>query len=168
MLVTLAHCTPGRASYALRAAALCLPLLVSGAARADDPFEGGADALAVKDSDGSSSLRAKLKMTKLDPDMIQVQVVALDDSKYPNCTFTGKVTMPAQSKEKQFKLIGAAKVYRFAPVLKMKKKVVDLKDQLTQNNLGACYYPPGTKLVVKVSGVDRKAGAFTAAAIYLK
>ena len=147
---------------------MALTLLVAGAARAEDPFEGGGDALAVKDSDGSSSLRAKLKMTKLEPDMVQVKVKGIDDSKFPTCTFTGQVVTPAEAKDKQFKLIARGKVYRFAPVLKMKKKVVDLKDQMTQNNLGACYYPPGTTLVVKVTGVDRKAGAFTAAAVYLK
>jgi hypothetical protein len=150
------------------AAALCLPLLVAGTARAEDPFEGGGDALAVKDSDGSSSLRAKLKMTKLEPDMVQVKVKGIDDSKFPSCTFTGQVVTAAEAKDKQFKLIARGKVYRFAPVLKMKKKVVDLKDQMTQNNLGVCYYPPGTTLVVKVTGVDRKAGTFTAAAVYLK
>jgi hypothetical protein len=150
------------------ATALCLPLFLADTARAEDPFEGGGDALAVKDSDGSSSLRAKLKMTKLEPDMVQVKVKGIDDSKFPSCTFTGMVVTPAENKDKQFKLIARGKTYRFAPVLKMKKKVVDLKDQMTQNNLGACYYPPGTTLVVKVTGVDRKASAFTAAAVYLK
>ncbi len=148
--------------------AMGITLLCAGAARAEDPFEGGGDALAVKDSDGSSSLRAKLKMTKLEPDMIQVKVKGIDDSKFPSCTFTGTVLTQAEEKEKQFKLIARGKTYKFAPVLKLKKKVVDLKDQMTQNNLGACYYPPGTTLVVKVTGVDRKAGTFTAAAIYLK
>jgi hypothetical protein len=147
---------------------MALTLLCAGAARADDPFAGGGDALAVKDSDGSTSLRAKLKMAKLEPDMIQVKVKGIDDKNFPACTFVGQVVTPAEDKEKQFKLIARGKTYRFAPVLKMKKKVVDLKDPMTQNNLGACYYPPGTTLVVKVSGVDRKAGHFTAAAIYLK
>jgi len=51
----------------------------------------------------------------------------------------------------------------------MKGKTVDLKDQTTQNNLGARYYPPGTKLVVKVSGVDlKKTKAFEAAQIFVK
>jgi hypothetical protein len=145
-------------------AVLALPLT----ARAEDPFAAGADALAVKDSDGSSSLRAKLKLAKLDPDMVQVQVTGLDDSKFPACTFMGKVLGVAAEKDKHFKLMARSKVYKFAPVLKMKGKQVNLKDEMTQNNLGACYYPPGTKLVVKVTGVDMKTKAFTAAAIYVK
>jgi hypothetical protein len=143
-------------------------LLGAGLVRADDPFAAGADALAVKDSDGSSSLRAKLKLAKMEPDMIQVKVTGIDDAKFPECTFTGQVVVAAESKDKQFKLIATGKKYKFIPVLKMKKKVVDLKDQMTQNNLGACYYPPGTKLVVKVGDVDMKAKGFKAAAIYVK
>ena len=143
-------------------------LFGAGVARAEDPFAAGADALAVKDSDGSSSVRAKLKLAKMDPDMVQVKVTGVDDSKFPLCTFTGQVVVSAESTDKQFKLMAKNKVYRFMPVLKMKKKVLDLKDQMTQNNLGACYYPPGTKLVVKVPGVDLKTKAFQAAAIYLK
>ena len=150
------------------AVALALAVLLAMAAWAEDPFAGGADALAVAESDGSSSLRAKMKLKKMEPDMIMVQVKALDDSKFPKCTFMGKVLKAAKAKDKHFKLIGRGKTYRFAPVLKMKRKKVDLKDKMTQNNLGACYYPPKTKLVVKVSGVDRKAGLFQAAAIYVK
>jgi hypothetical protein len=142
--------------------------LLAGLARAEDPFAAGADALAVKDSDGSSSLRAKLKMAKMEPDMVQIQVTALDDSKFPSCVFTGKVLVAAESKDKHFKLMAKGKAYPFTPVLKMKGKTVNLKDQMTQNNLGACYYPPGTRLVVKVSDVDMKAKVFKAAAIYLK
>ncbi len=149
------------------AVVLSLPFLALGV-RAEDPFAAGADALAVKDSDGSSSLRAKLKLAKLEPDMMNVQVTALDDSKFPNCVFGAKVLTSPESKDKEFKLIARGKTYNFAPVLKLKKKVVDLKDEMTQNNLGACYYPPGTKLVVKVKGVDLKAKVFNAAAIYLK
>ena len=148
----------------LLAALAMLPL----AAHAEDPFAAGADALAVKDSDGSSSLRAKMKLAKMEPDMIQVEVTALDDSKYPNCVMQGKVIVTAESKDKHFKLMAKSKVYAFAPVLKMKGKQVNLKDELTQNNLGACYYPPKTKLIVKVGGVDLKTKQFKAAAIYLK
>jgi hypothetical protein len=148
--------------------AVALPLIWSGAARAEDPFAAGADALAVKASDGSSSLRAKKKLTKMDPDMVQVTVAELDDSKFPNCTFTGQITVEAEKKDEHFKLVARGKTYRFSPVLKLKGKMPDLKDEMTQNNLGACYYPKGTKLVVKVSGADMKAKAFTAAAIYTK
>jgi hypothetical protein len=143
-------------------------ILWANSASAEDPFAAGADALAVKESDGSSSLRAKMKLTKMDPDMIQITVTGLDDSKFPQCTFTGKVLVSGTSTEKHFKLIGRGKTYRFMPELKMKGRTVDLKDQMTQNNLGACYYPTGTKLVVKVSGVDLKSKNFKAAAIYPK
>jgi hypothetical protein len=143
-------------------------LLGAGLARAEDPFAAGADALAVKDSDGSSSLRAKLKLTKMEPNMVQVKVVAVDDSKFPECTFTGTVIVTAESKDKHFKLMALNKKYQFAPVLKMKKKQLDLKDKMTQNNLGACYYPAGTKLVVKVPDVDLKTKMFKASEIYLK
>ncbi len=138
------------------------------AARADDPFAGGADALAVKDSDGSASLRAKMKLKRLGPDMIQVKVKAFDDSKFPHCTFTAMVLSEAKAKDKHFKLLGRGKTYRFKPVLKMRGRTVNFKDKMTQNNLGACYYPPKTKLVVKVSGVDMKEKVFTASEIYLK
>jgi hypothetical protein len=150
------------------ALALVAPLFAAGVARAEDPFAGGADALAVKDSDGSSSLRAKMKMTKLEPDMVQVAVTGIDDAKFPSCVMSAKVLQAATAKDKHFQLMARGKTYHFAPVLKMKKKVVDLTDPLTQNNLGACYYPAGTKLVVKVTGVDMKTKAFNAAAIYLK
>jgi len=60
------------------------------------------------------------------------------------------------------------KNYRFAPLLKKKGKQIDLKDKMTQNNLGACYYPAPTKLVIKVSGADAKAKVVNAAAIYVK
>lgn len=148
--------------------AASLTLLAASVSVAQDPFAQGADALAVKEGDGSSSLRAKMKLAKLEPDMLQVEVTALDDSKFPNCTFTGKVIQAAANKDKHFKLMERGKVYRFAPVLKMKAGTVDLKDQASQNNLGACYYPPKTKLVVKVSGVDLKEKVFNAETIYLK
>jgi len=147
-------------------AALSLPWL-GGQARAEDPFAAGADALAVKGSDGSSSLRAKKKLVKMAPDMIKVKVKSMDDSKFPHCTFTAQVLVTAKSKDKYFKLIGRGKTYTFAPVLKMRGKRVMLKDEMTQNNLGACYYPKKTKLVVKVSGVDLKKKVFKAAEIYL-
>ena len=152
----------------LLVAVLALPIFLIGQARADDPFAAGADALAVADEDGSSSLRAKIKLKKMAPDMIMVRIKSIDDSKFPNCTFRGQVLKTATSTEKHFKLIGRGKIYRFAPVLKMKRKKLDLKHKMNQNNLGACYYPPKTKLVVKVSGVDLKAKVFKAAEIYLK
>jgi hypothetical protein len=137
-------------------------------ARADDPFAGGADALAVADSDGSSSLRAKMKLKKMTPDMVMIQVKAVDDSKFPNCTFTAQVLVAAKSTDKHFKLMARGKTYTFAPVYKMKRKKLVLKHKMNQNNLGACYYPPKSKVVIKVSGVDMKAKVFKAAEIYLK
>lgn len=150
------------------AAVVLMTAFFAGQVRADDPFAAGADALAVNDSDGSSSLRAKLKLKRMEDDMVMVQVTAVDDAKFPKCTFMGKVLKAAKSKDKHFKLIARGKTYRFAPVLKMKGKKLALKDKMTQNNLGACYYPPKTKLVVKVAGVDMKAKTFTAAQIYVK
>ena len=147
-------------------AAFVMPFF-GGRAQAEDPFAAGADALAVKGSDGSSSLRAKKKMAKMTPDMIKVKIKAMDDSKFPNCTFTAQVLVAAKSTDKHFKLIGRGKTYTFAPVLKMRGKTVNLKDEITQNNLGACYYPKNTKLVVKVAGVDLKKKVFHAAEIYL-
>jgi len=137
-------------------------------AQAEDPFAAGADALAVKDSDGSASLRAKKKLTKMEPDMILIKVDAVDDSKFPMCTLTGTIVKEATATDKHFKLMARNKKYTFRPVLKMKRKDVDLKDEMTQNNLGACYYPPKSTLVIKVSGVDLKAKVFDAAEIYLK
>jgi len=149
--------------------ALTLLAVLAGPSGAqDDPFAKGADALAVAEGDGSSSLRAKIKLAKMQPDMVMLQVTGIDDAKFPACTFTGKVLKPATSKEKHFKLMARGKQYRFAPALKMKRKQVDLKDKMTQNNLGACYYPPKTMLIVKVAGVDLKTKMFKAAEIYLK
>lgn len=149
-------------------AALALTLMLGGNATADDPFAQGADALAVADSDGSSSLRAKIKLKKMEPDMVMVQVKGIDDSKFPCCVFSARVLKGAKSKAKHFKLMARGKTYKFKPVLKKRGKRVVLKDPMTQNNLGACYYPPKSKLVVKVSGVDLKLKVFTAKEIYLK
>ena len=166
--------------------ALLLPtLLIYGVSRADEEedalFAGGEDALAVAADDGSSSLRAKLKLKKMEDDMIMVRVVGVDDSKYPNCVLTGQVLKGAVKKDKYFKLLGKGKTYKFAPEYKPKecgckkkntckkaKVRIDLTDDATQSNLGACYYPKKTKLIIKVGGVDLKAKVFKATAIYLK
>lgn len=155
-------------TLSIAAAVAALAVLLVPSARADDPFAAGADALAVADSDGSSSLRAKMKMKRMEKDMIMVQVTGLDDSKFPNCIISGKVLKAAKSKEKHFKLIGRGKTYKFAPVYKMKRRKLDLKNKMNQNNLGACYYPARSKLVIKVSGVNLKKKTFNAAEIYLK
>jgi hypothetical protein len=152
----------------LLCAALVVTLLAAGAALADDPFAGGADALAVAESDGSSSLRAKIKLKKMLPDMVMVQVKGIDDAKFPDCVLSGRVLKEAKKKDKHFKLIGRGKTYKFMPVLKKRGKRVVLKDKMTQNNLGACYYPPKTKLVIRVAGVDMKAKVFKASEIYVK
>ena len=149
-------------------AVLALPLVLAGDAGADDPFAGGADALAVADSDGSSSLRAKIKLKKMMPDMVMVQVKSVNDAKFPDCVFSARVLKDSQSKDRHLKLIGRGKTYRFAPVLKKRGAQVVLADKMTQNNLGACYYPPRTKLVVKVGGVDLKTKVFQAQEIYVK
>jgi hypothetical protein len=143
-------------------------LLMAGLAWADDPFAGGADALAVTESDGSASLRAKKKLKKMKPDMVMVQVKGIDDSKVPNCVITGRVLKDAKSDKKWFKLIGRGKTYKFAPVYKKRRGRLLLKNDMNQNNLGACYYPPRTRLIIKVTGVNRKAKTFKAGEIYLK
>ena len=148
--------------------AMALTLLVVGTAQAEDPFAAGADALAVAEGDGSSSLRAKIKMKKMLPDMVMLQVKGVDDSKFPRCVFAGRILKGAKKKDKHFKLLGRGKTYNFVPVYKMKKGKLDLWHKMNQNNLGACFYPPKSKVVIKVSGVDRKAKAFLAAEIYLK
>ena len=148
--------------------AVVLPLAVAVDAAAEDPFAAGEDALAVKDSDGSASVRARLKLAKVGPDVVLVRVNAVDDSQWPDCVFTGLVLRPATSKARHFKLLGRGKVYRFKPVLQRKRKALDLSDRMTRNNLGACYYPPRTSLEVKVSGVDLKNKAFIAQEVYLK
>jgi hypothetical protein len=140
--------------------------VLPGAAQAEDPFAEGADALAVKDSDGSSSVRAKQKVTKLKPDMIKVKVKAVDSSRFPNCVFTARVLTAPTAKKKHFKLLGRGKTYRFTPVLKKRGKRLVLSHKMTRLNLGACYYPKRTKLVVRISGVDLKKKAFKASEIY--
>lgn len=155
-------------SIAAAMVALAVLVLAVTSARADDPFAAGADALAVADSDGSSSLRAKMKMKRMTKDMVMIQVKGLDDSKFPNCIISGKVLKAAKSKDKHFKLIARGKTYKFAPVYKLKRRKLDLKHKMNQNNLGACFYPAKSKLVIKVSGVDLKKKTFNAAEIYLK
>jgi hypothetical protein len=100
--------------------------------------------------------------------MIQVQVLAVDDSKYPDCVITGKVLTSPKMKQKHFKLLGRGKTYKFVPQYKMKKGKLDLKDQMNQNNLGACYYPVKSRLVLRISGVDLKAKFFKASEVYLR
>ena len=134
----------------------------------EDPFAAGADALAVNADDGSASLRAKKKLRKLGKEMLIVRVKSLDDSGFPDCTFTAQILKAAQAKEKHFKVLLRGKTYRFAPVLHKKRGKVVLEHKLNQNNLGACYYPPKTRLVVKVGGVDLKKKLVNAAEIYLK
>ena len=150
----------------------CL-LLGNSAVRADDdPFAGGADALAVDDSDGSTSLRAKKKFKKMTKDMAIVKVIALDDSRFPECIFLAKVLKAPKSKKGHLKIIVKGKKYKFSPVLKYKgqgkKKRLDLSHEMTQNNLGGCYYGKKTKLIVKIPGVSMKKKVVRAGEIYLK
>ena len=153
----------------LGAALLILGLLVwGGVALADDPFAGGADALAVAADDGSASLRAKLKLKKMTPDMVMIMVTGLNDKNYPDCVISGKVLKAPKNKKKFFKLLGRGKTYRFAPVYKKRRGRLVLKNDKNQSNLGACYYPPRTKLIIKVTGVDMKKKVFKAGEIYVK
>ena len=145
-----------------------LLLTVGIPAYADDPFAGGADALAVDESDGSTSLRAKKKFSKMTKDMAIVKVEALDDSKFPNCFFIAKVIKAPKSKKGHLKIIVKGKKYKFSPVLKMNGKWPNLSHQMTQNNLGACYWGKKTKLVVKIAGVSMKEKIVRAGEIYLK
>lgn len=159
---------------------LALPLFAE-----DDPFAAGEDALAVNASDGSSSLRAKLELKKMEDDMILVAVEGVEDKTFPECVVRAKVIKVAAKKDTFFKLIGLNKTYRFVPVLKYKEapkvkvkkgkavaapetKELDLTDDVTQNNLGACYYPPKSKLVLRITDVDLTAKVFKAGAVYLK
>lgn len=148
--------------------ALVLIVIAAAGVWAQDPFAAGADALAIGPSDGSSSLRAKKKLRKIAADMVLLKVTAVDDRKFPHCVLQAKVLKGASSKAKHFRLLARGKIYRFAPQLKRRRRGIDLKDPITQNNLGGCYYPKGTRLVVKVSGVDLKQKTFKAAEIYLK
>jgi len=140
------------------------PLSV-GTAEEEDPFAVGPDALAVSESDGSSSLRAKIKLKKMLPDMVLLQVKDVDDSKFPECILVGRILKKARSKAKHFKLMARGKTYKFSPVLKMQGEKVNLQDKTTQKNLGGCYFPAMTKLVVRVTGVDLKAKVFIASEI---
>lgn len=149
-------------------AAGVLCMITAGWAIAADPFAAGDDALAVKESDGSASVRARLKLAKIGPDVVLVRIKSTDDSKWPDCTFTGLVLRPATSKEKHFKLLGRGKLYRFKAEIKKKRRNPDFADKMTRNNLGTCYYPDGTKVEVKVTGAELKAKQFLASEVYLK
>lgn len=134
----------------------------------EDPFAEGIDALAVNEGDGSMSLRAKKKLTKLAADMVLVRIKSVDDKTFPHCAFTAQVLKTAKAKDKHFKLLGRGRVYRFQPILKQKEDSIDLTDDLTQNNLGACYYPKKTRLALRISGVDVKGKAFQVSELYLR
>ncbi len=154
---------------ALAAATFAFSLIVGPTAHAEDPFAAGADALAVKDSDGSASVRAKLKLKKMTADMVMVQVKAVSDKAFPHCVVHGKVLKAAKAKKTYFKGMKRGKTYRFVAVLKKKGRSIDLEHKMTQNNLGLCYYPAKkSKLVLKISGIDKKARAFKASEVYLK
>ena len=128
-----------------------------------------ADGLALEESDGSSSLRSKIPLTKMLPDMVLVELTArVAGQTFPHCTFLAKVLKEAASKDKHLRLLGRGKTYRFVPLLSMIDGQPNLSDPATRINLGACYYAPGTKLVIRVGGVDRAAKHFTATAIQLK
>ncbi len=129
---------------------------------------GAAEALAVDDSDGSVSLRSRLKLEKMTPDMVVVQLVARVGEAFPRCAFLGKVLREATSKVKHLRLLGRGRTYRFVPALRRAGGQLDLAHEATRLNLGACYHAPGTKLVIRVGGVDRAAKTFSAALIKLK
>ncbi|MCA9670488.1 MAG: hypothetical protein KC503_33055 [Myxococcales bacterium] len=157
-----------RTSLVLALGAALAVLLVAGYASAGDPFAAGDDALAVKDGDGSSSVRAKLALKKMKPDMIMVRVRGLNDKRYPNCVVTAQILKAAQKKTKHFKLLGRGKQYRFMAVLKKRGRSVNLNHKMTQNNLGLCYYPKNSKLILRIQGVDLKKKVFKASEVYLK
>lgn len=153
-------------SFPQFAVVLALLTLVRGGVHAEeDPFAAGTDALAVKASDGSSSVRARLKVKKTAPDVVQVQVQTVDAASFPICTFTARVVTTATSKAKHFQLIGRGKTYRFQPVMRVKAGQPMLTDDQTRQNLGACYYPAKTQLNVQVGGVDLRKKVFLAEAI---
>ena len=142
--------------------------LISGAARAEDPFAGGGDALAVKDSDSGSSLRAKLKLKKMLPDMVMLKVLAVNDAAFPRCVVTAQVLKGGSAKAKHFKLLARGKTYRFVPSFKGRGFKIDLANKMNQNNLGACYYGKNTKLVARIKSVDLKKKAFLFSELYQK
>jgi hypothetical protein len=147
-------------------AALLSPLAV----RAQDPFAAGGESLEVKAPDGSSSLRAKLRLAAIADDMVLLQVTGVSDEKFPDCTFTAKVTKAAAEASKPpLSRLALGKQYRFKPVLKKNPAgVLLLTDQMTQNNLGACYFPKRTNLAVRVAGVDAAGKSFVASEIYVR
>ena len=182
LLTTVAACQPTTRPPAVVSAA-SKPATGSGATAAatssteapadgdtEDLFAGAADALAVDDSDGSSSLRSKHHFEKMEPDMVVVELVARVAGKtFPSCHFLAKILREATGKQKHLRLLGRGKTYRFAPVLWLGTDgQPDLSDLTTRENLGACYYAPGTKLVIRVSSVDPATRCFVAAAIKTK
>ena len=145
------------------------PVAIASSDPADDPFAGDTDSLAIGDEDGSTSVRAKKRIERLSPDMVTVRVVGVDDTDFPHCTFAARVIKAPKGRARHLKLVGQGKVYRFAPQLKRAAGgVVDLTDPKTRSNLGACYFPEETTLVVSLSGIDRKAKRFMVSEIFPK
>ena len=131
----------------------------------DDPFAGGVDALALEEEDGSASLRARPKIERLQQGALVVRVVEVDDARHPHCVLLAKVIRLSRSPASHFKLIGRGRIYRFKPLLKLTDGQLDLADPPSRANLGVCYYPPGTLLSLRVTGVDRAAKLFRVEAV---
>jgi hypothetical protein len=132
-----------------------------------DPFsEEDTDALAVAESDGSASLRAKPKLVALPAHAVLARVVAVDDQSFPRCVVLARVLKTPARKEGPLRLLGRGRRYRFAPRLKLGAAgEPDLTLPAVRAALGACYYPPGTTLEITVSGVDLKQKLFSMSAI---
>ena len=136
----------------------------------DDPFTAAdAEMLALDESDGSSSLRSKFRLKKMEPDMVLVELISrLAGVPFPRCPFRAKVLKEPTGKERFLQKMRRGETYTFVPVLLSAgtDNTPDLSDPVTRQNLGACYHAPGTKLVLRIGGGGGK--TFTTTGIMTK
>lgn len=134
----------------------------------EEAFPDNDDVLAVdSQDDGSSSIRVAGAPVQVSPCLLRVSL-EWRETDLPSCVFVARVVQAAQPAcrsqiARRARLTGR---YRFAPLIGTRAGEVDLDDSLTRQNLGACYYPPRTELLIEVAGVDFERRRFRALRVY--
>lgn len=129
-----------------------------------NPFAEDEDLLAVAESDGSTTVRARRKIEKLEDGMVMVEVEA-PASGLPECMFVARVLKIVPSNNRILDRLQRGRLYRFRLLL---SDPIDLAAKSTADKMGACYYLPGTRLVLELSGVDQPNRALIISSLYLK
>lgn len=130
-------------------AALVLLLGAGLAWSEDDPFAdlgGGDDASAIAAPDGSSSIRAKRKVSKETWEGVVIGITR-GKSEFPMIeSVKVKITKAPSSKGELHRSIKKDGVYDFAIKYVMKDGAFDMKDSDNQTNVGAAFLQKGDKV----------------------